>query len=252
MPPASRVQPSLAPGDATAALRYSTAMKVHETVMRWVTTELQSGRLSIGDHLPSERALAETLHVSRGSLREALRVLEALGTIRTSTGSGPRSGTIVTAAPEQALALALSMQLATRHVDHEHILEGRLLLETWSAEHARPSEEHWAAAERLLDRMDDPQLSVADFLQLDADFHVALSRAAGNPLISTLMDAMRTSIADQTLERAEALPDWARTAARLRGEHRGILERLRADDREGAARLLREHISGYYRETAQA
>src|SRR5688500_17922536 len=55
------------------------AMKAHETVMGWVTAELQSGRLSIGDHLPGERALAETLHVSRGSLREALRVLEALG-----------------------------------------------------------------------------------------------------------------------------------------------------------------------------
>ncbi|MCR8670430.1 FadR/GntR family transcriptional regulator [Agrococcus sp. HG114] len=227
-------------------------MKVHETVMSWVTAELQSGRLAIGDHLPSERALAETLHVSRGSLREALRVLEALGTIRTSTGSGPRSGTIVTAAPEQALALALSMQLATRHVDHAHILEGRLLLETWSAEHADVAQGDWAGAEALLARMEDSELPVADFLQLDAEFHVTLSRAAGNPLISTLMDAMRTSIADHTLERAEALPDWAATAARLRSEHRGILERLRADDRAGAAQRLREHIRGYYRETSRS
>ncbi|WP_306231431.1 FadR/GntR family transcriptional regulator [Agrococcus beijingensis] len=225
--------------------------KVHETVMDWVTAELRSGRLSIGDHLPGERVLAETLQVSRGSLREALRVLEALGTIRTSTGSGPRSGTIITAAPEQALALALNMQLATRHVEHEHIFEVRLLLETWSAAHADLASGDWATAAALLDRMDDPALAVADFLQLDAQYHVTLSRAAGNPLISTLMDALRTSIADHTLARAEALPDWTATAARLRAEHRGIYERMRADDREGASTLLREHIRGYYLETSR-
>ncbi|MGM1028947.1 MAG: FadR/GntR family transcriptional regulator [Actinomycetota bacterium] len=225
-------------------------MKVHETVMDWVTTELRSGRLAIGDHLPGERVLAETLQVSRGSLREALRVLEALGTIRTSTGSGPRSGTIITAAPEQALALALNMQLATRHVEHAHIYEVRLLLEAWAAEHAEPGGAQLAAAEQLLDRMDDAELPVREFLQLDAEFHASLSRAAHNPLISTLMDALRTSIADHTLARAEALPDWPATAARLRAEHRGILERVRDGDRHGAVTLLREHIAGYYRETA--
>ncbi|MGY3127784.1 GntR family transcriptional repressor for pyruvate dehydrogenase complex [Agrococcus sp. UYP33] len=224
-------------------------MKAHETVMSWVTAELQSGRLSIGDHLPGERALAETLHVSRGSLREALRVLEALGTIRTSTGSGPRSGTIITAAPEQALALALDMQLATRHVEHAHMYEVRLLLETWAAEHAHAGGDQGAAA-KLLERMDEPDLPVEEFLQLDAAFHVELSRAAGNPLISTLMDALRTSIADHTLARARSLPDWTATAARLRSEHHGILERVRAGDRDGAAGLLRDHIEGYYGETA--
>ena len=225
-------------------------MKAHETVMGWVTAELRSGRLTIGDHLPSERALAETLQVSRGSLREALRVLEALGTIRTSTGSGPQSGTIVTAAPEQALALALDLQLATRHVEHPHIFEVRLLLETWSAQHAELADGVQAEAERLLDAMDDPALAVSGFLQLDAQFHATLSRAAGNPLISTLMDALRASIADHTLARARALPDWPTTAGRLRAEHRGIYERLRAGDREAAAALLREHIEGYYRETS--
>lgn len=225
-------------------------MKVHETVMDWVTAELRSGRLAIGDHLPGERVLAETLQVSRGSLREALRVLEALGTIRTSTGSGPRAGTIVTAAPEQALALALDMQLATRHVEHSHIAEVRLLLESWAAEHADLHAGDWAAADELLDRMDAPDLPVADFLRLDAEFHATLSRAARNPLISTLMDALRSSIADHTLAGAQALPDWATTAERLRAEHRAILERVRGGDRDGAAALLRAHIDGYHRETA--
>ncbi|MGO1538962.1 MAG: FadR/GntR family transcriptional regulator [Leucobacter sp.] len=224
-------------------------MKAHETVMSWVTEELASGRLRIGDRLPGERALAETLQVSRSSLREALRVLEALGTIRTSTGSGPGAGTIITAAPEQALTLALNLQLATSHAQHSHVFEMRLLLETWVAEHSDPAHGDWESIEKLLGRMEDAATSVEEFLSLDAEFHVMLSRAAANPLISTLMGALRTSIEDHTLARAKALPDWAATADRLRREHRAIAASLRGGDSAGAAQLLREHIEGYYFET---
>ncbi|WP_429597223.1 FadR/GntR family transcriptional regulator [Arthrobacter crystallopoietes] len=218
--------------------------------MNWVTGELSSGRLRVGDHLPSERALAETLKVSRSSLREALKVLEALGTIQASTGSGPRSGTVVTAAPEQAMALLLNLQIATSNVEHSHVYEMRLLLETWAAEHSDPGRGDWDSAERLLKLMDDPDIAVEDFLQLDAEFHVTVSRTAGNPLISTLMDALRTAIADHTLARAQALPDWTTTAARLRSEHRAIFDALRSGERRRAAEAVREHIRGYYLETA--
>lgn len=230
-------------------------MKAHELVMQWVTDELSAGRLSIGDHLPSERSLAETLKVSRGTIREALRVLEALGSIRSSTGSGPQSGTVITAAPEQALSLALNLQLATSQVEHHHVFEMRLLLEDWAVrnsepEHADPEHSDWMKAETLLDMMDQPGLSVTDFLNLDAQFHVALSKAANNPLASTLMDAMRTAIEGHTVERAKALPDWEATSARLRSEHRAILEAARHGKADAAADLLKEHISGYYAETA--
>ncbi|MDR7294427.1 FadR/GntR family transcriptional regulator [Pseudoglutamicibacter albus] len=230
-------------------------MKAHELVMQWVTDELSAGRLNIGDHLPSERSLAETLEVSRGTIREALRVLEALGSIRSSTGSGPQSGTVITAAPEQALSLALNLQLATSQVEHHHVFEMRLLLEDWAVrnsepEHADPEHPDWMKAETLLDMMDQPGLSVIDFLNLDAQFHVALSKAANNPLASTLMDAMRTAIEGHTVERAKALPDWEATSARLRSEHRAILEAARHGRADAAADLLKEHISGYYAETA--
>ena len=223
--------------------------------MQWVTDELSAGRLSIGDHLPSERALAETLKVSRGSIREALRVLEALGSIRSSTGSGPRAGTVITAAPEQALSLALNLQLATSQVEHPHVFEMRLLLEDWAVrnvgpENADPQHPVWMKAEKLLDMMDDPALPVADFLTLDAQFHVALSHAANNPLASTLMDAMRTAIEDHTVERAQALPDWEATSKRLRSEHRAILDAARNGRADTAADLLKEHIRGYYAETS--
>lgn len=224
-------------------------MKAHETVMNWVTGELQSGRLSIGDHLPGERTLAETLGVSRSSIREALRVLEALGTISSATGSGPRSGTIITAAPEQALSLSLTLQLATHQVGHHDIYEARQMLEGWAARRSSPENGDWGAAEKLLAIMDDPALPIEEFLIFDAQFHVLLSRSAANPLISTLMEAMRTSVAEHTVARARALPHWPTTVARLQSEHRAILSALREGRREVAATLIHEHIMGYYEET---
>ncbi|MHA3725035.1 FadR/GntR family transcriptional regulator [Leucobacter sp. HY1910] len=224
-------------------------MKAHEVVMAWVTEELASGRLHIGDHLPSERALAQTLEVSRSSLREAMRVLEALGTIQTSTGSGPRAGTIITAAPEQALSLALNLQLATKHIGQRHIYETRLLLETWAARHVEPGLGDWARAAELLEAMDAPDLTVDAFLTLDAEFHTLLSHAADNPLISSLMDALRRAVADHTSALARSLPDWPVTCARLRAEHREILAALRSGSGSRGAALLRSHIEGYFRET---
>lgn len=217
--------------------------------MGWVTGELAAGRLSIGDRLPGERVLAEQLSVSRGSLREALRVLEALGAIHSATGSGPGSGTVITATPEQALSLSLGLQLATSQVLPEHVSETRLLLETWAAAHSDAAAGEWRAAEGLLDRMDDPGLNVDQFLRLDAEFHAGLSRAAGNPFVSALMTALRSSLADLTLARARALPDWPATAARLRAEHRGVLALLRDGRGSDAAAALERHIRGYLAET---
>lgn len=227
-------------------------MKTHETVMAWVTEELSSGRLVIGDRLPGERALAERLGVSRSSLREALRVLEMLGTIRTATGSGPHAGTVITSAPEQALALALDLQLATSQVGYDHIYEMRLLLECWAAEHSDPARGDWEAVAELLERMDDPGIPVEDFLLADAELHALIAQTAGNPLVSTTMTALRSSIADRTLQRARSLPDWRGTAERLRREHRDIVAALRDDDRQGSVELLRAHIRGYYLETGHA
>jgi DNA-binding FadR family transcriptional regulator len=60
-----------------------------EIVLAHIEADLLEGRLGPGDRLPGERALAADLGVGRSSVREAIRVLEVLGLIRTATGSGP-------------------------------------------------------------------------------------------------------------------------------------------------------------------
>ncbi|PJJ70621.1 GntR family transcriptional repressor for pyruvate dehydrogenase complex [Diaminobutyricimonas aerilata] len=223
-------------------------MRSHELVLDWVERRLAARDLVLGGRLPGERALAEELGVSRTAVREGLRVLEAMGVVRSAVGSGPTSGTVVVAEPSVALGSALRLHLATEHLHATDVVQTRVLLETWAAEHADPHDASLDAAAALLGEMDDETLAPAEFLDRDAAFHVAVAASAGNPLIGAMMASIRHAVRDYTLAAAERLPDWNATAARLRREHRGILEALRAGDGPGASAALRAHIEGYYGE----
>ena len=62
--------------------------KVYFTVIEYIQTLVRNGHLTIGDKLPSERQLMETLGLSRNSIREALRSLENIGIIESRHGQG--------------------------------------------------------------------------------------------------------------------------------------------------------------------
>ena len=226
-------------------------MRTHQLVLHWIENQLSEGRLTVGGRLPAERTLAEQLQVSRTSVREAIRILEAMGVVRAGVGSGPEAGTVVISDPTAALGSALRLHVATQHLPVSDIVETRVLLESWAAARARPDAPELAEAAALLDEMDavgKDDLAVDDFLALDVRFHLALADAAGNAVVSAMMGSLRESIQGYAAQLTANLPDWDATASRLRAEHREILAAIRNDDGERAARLVAAHIEGYYRE----
>lgn len=222
--------------------------RAHEEVLRWAEEEMTSGRLTIGARLPGERPLAAQLGVSRASVREAIRVLEAMGLVQTAAGSGPESGAVIVARPDVAIGTALSMHLSTSHLPVADIVQTRVLLESWAvttaAQYADAS--HCVHLAGLLDAMDDPRLSPDEFHRLDAQFHVALSELSGNAVISAIMTSLRESIRGYVMDGVRALPDWPTMASRLRREHRGILRAVESGEGERAALLVRRHIEGFH------
>jgi GntR family transcriptional repressor for pyruvate dehydrogenase complex len=222
-------------------------MRTHQLVLHWIEGQLSGGQLALGGRLPAERTLAEQLGVSRTSVREAIRILEAMGVLRAGVGSGPDAGTVVIADPTAALGAALRLHVATSHLPVEDIVETRVLLESWAASRARPESPALAEAARLLEAMDGCAETEA-FLALDVRFHLALADAAGNAVVSAMMGSLRESIQDYAGRLTGNLPDWDATAARLRAEHRGILAAIADHDGGRAAQLVAAHIEGYYRE----
>ncbi|WP_309111190.1 FCD domain-containing protein [Saccharothrix sp.] len=225
-------------------------MDGYVTVLRHVEEQLAAGHLGVGRHLPGERQLAEELGVSRPTVREAIRVLQALGVVRSGVGSGPGAGTTVVADPAGGIAAALRLHLATRLLPLADLVQTRTMIESHSVRAAARTPDHpdLARAAELLDRMDDPALDADAYHRLDADFHVALTAAAGNAVNTAVMTALRDAMHATVLHAVAALPDWSTTAARLRREHRAILRAIRAGDGDLAAKRVTRHVEGFHRE----
>jgi len=224
-------------------------VKNYELVLHRVEADLAAGRLRIGERLPGERVLAEQLGISRPSVREAVRVLEAMGVVRTATGSGPEAGAVIVAEPVSPLTAVLRLHLATNHLPMGDVVQTRILLESWAAREAagrQVENGELKLAEDLLDQMDAPGLSPEEFHLLDAEFHVALSGLAGNVLIAAVMASLRSAIHGYVLAAVPNLPDWEAATVGLRAEHRAILQAIRAGEPDDAADLVTAHIRGFY------
>lgn len=219
-------------------------------VLEHIERDLLEGRLGPGDRLPSERDLSADLGVGRSSVREALRVLEVMGLIRTATGSGPQAGAIVIATPGGGLAALLRLQVAAQGFALGDVVQTRLVLEEAVAQAlAADVASDTAAAHRLLAAMDAPELTPTEFLALDAQLHLSLAEASGNTVIAAMMAGLRTSIESYVLAGADRIADWEDMAATLRAEHRALVGAIDAGQADAAAQLVRAHISGYYRAT---
>lgn len=216
------------------------------TVLEKIESDLLSGRVGPGDRLPPERELATTLGVGRSSVREALRVLEVMGLIRTATGSGPTAGAIVTATPTGGMSQLLRLQVAAQGFPIHDVYETRLLLEQWAVGRLASRQADLSAARDALAAMSADGLTPEEFLALDTQFHLHLADAAGNVVVSSSLAGLRTAIEQYVREGVAALPDWEATAARLRDEHAGIVAAIDAADAERARDLVRAHIAGYY------
>lgn len=217
------------------------------TVLEKVESDLLDGILAPGDRLPPERELAATLGVGRSSVREALRVLEVMGLIRTATGSGPSAGAIIVATPRGGLSALLRLQVAAHGFPIDDVVRTRLVLES-AVVHALASNplRDTQFAREIVTAMDAESLTPAEFLALDARLHLALAEATGNVVIAAMMGGLRSSIESYVLAGAEKIPDWAGTATRLRAEHRAILDAVEAGEAGAAHTLIHDHISGYY------
>lgn len=219
-------------------------------VLDHIERDLLDGRLNPGDRLASERDLATDLGVGRSSVREAFRVLEVMGLIRTATGSGPQAGAIVIATPTGGMSQLLRLQVAAHGFPLADVVQTRLVLEDAVVQAlATAQSPDIRAAHRMLDAMDAVDLTPAEFLALDAQLHLALAEASGNTVIAAMMAGLRSSIESYVRAGADAIPDWHAMAARLRAEHRDLVAAIDAGDEASARALVRAHITGYYTST---
>jgi GntR family transcriptional regulator, transcriptional repressor for pyruvate dehydrogenase complex len=225
------------------AFRPVSTPRAFEAILLQLKEAISAGTLRAGSRLPSERDLATQFGVSRASVREALRVLEALGLVATRRGAD--NGAVLLSEPGNAFTTVLDLLVARRRVPLADVVEFRVMLETNAVRRLASGGPDAAAVETLrslLDQMADPAIDQTSFHQLDASFHVTLVRSAGNPLLDLVEDAVDGLLRKIVTDLALVAWDWDTTRPRLIAEHRAIHDALVAGDGDRAAALLTKHI----------
>lgn len=221
-----------------------TRSSTYELVIEAIEGQIMTGALAVGDLLPPERELAARLQVSRAGVREAIRVLQAYGVLRSEVGSGRGAGTFVAAMPSAALERFLRLHVALSNFGRHEVIETRVLLERASASLAaeRADADALAELERLLAVMDDPGVSREGFNDADTAFHVAIAQAGGNALFSDMTAAIRDSLRGPIMESFTKVADWQPIVSSLRAQHHEIFRAIRDGRAEEAAELTAAHI----------
>lgn len=223
--------------------------KAYEQVYDQLRELIVKGEFARGQRLPNEAVLARNFGVSRGTVREALRVLAAQNLIRTAKGAG--GGSFVTMPTvdhiSEFLQANISLLSESNDVTLDEFLEARELLEVFAARSAaqRRTEAH---LEQLRDTiMTEPeQLNTQEQFSYNKEFHSAVLGACGNTLLCIAAQPV-FSILQTNLRRS---PLAKRFPIRVNDDHRVILRAIEAGDADAAADAMRHHMA-YLRRTYQ-
>lgn len=193
--------------------------------------------LQPGDRLPPERALAEELGVSRPSLREAIKTLEAVGRVRIRHGTG-----VWIQAPDEMRRLQ-----ASRDVGLVELFAMREVLEVPAAGWAAAARSD-AGVERLARLVADMELidHIDDLRRHDIEFHLSVAEMAGNRFLVRTMGVLHAMLL-QGMETTLKIPG---RLERSRVEHRRIVAAIKAGDATAAERAMRAHIRAAQRAAA--
>lgn len=213
-------------------------------------TALVDGTLRPGDRLSSEPDLAEEFHVSRATVREAIKILRAQGMLRTMRGA--RGGHFVISPQTDALAESVGQTFGlwfdAGDISVAEVDEARVVVERACVRLAamRREDQDLEEMDRLLTESDDERLTLTEFLSFDLRFHRAIAIAARNRLLELPMTAihMVRPRTNQLLRKHDR-----RTVI---NQHRGILAGLAAADPDQAEEAFLHHARYLERERQAA
>lgn len=203
-------------------------------VITQIREAILAGRFQKGDRLPTEREMARQFAVSRVTVRDALRALEAAGLIEIRVGG--QGGPYVREPDPALLAESLRTHFHLQGTTFAELAEARLALETTAARLAaeRATEENLAEMRAAIEERGPDGTATRS-----VDFHKALVRAAHNSALLTMFLAVQSLLAEAFDTLHASQPDMAGVARRV---HTELYEAIARHDADTAVRLMRDHL----------
>ena len=193
--------------------------KIFQDVVEQIQEAILDGRLKAGDTLPAERELKEMFNISRGTLREALRVLEQKGLIEIKLGVG--GGSVVKAVDTAQISESLGLLIRSQKVSLNHLAEFREDVEgivaanaasvAYDASASKAANASCASREtgtstveqiqELKQLLEQAQRCVEqgasrrnEFVEIDKQIHLKLAQIAGNPIYTSILHSIHDNI----------------------------------------------------------
>lgn len=210
-------------------------VRIYEEIVEQLKDFFARGKLKPGDKLPSERDLAEQFNCSRGSVRQALTLLEAQGLLVRKVGEGTYK-----VSEEDFEVSQLVNLLIPKKGELNEPLEVRRLIEPtlagMAAERATP--EDITAIEDCLvlqqAKVEADELIISE----DNEFHYAIAKATNNGIFVKLVEAIN----DMLLETRETSLKAEQGGQRSLKGHRQILDAIKKRDSNAAYRAMQKHL----------
>src|SRR5438552_10599902 len=210
--------------------------RVAEEIADRIRVLILDGTLPPDRPLPGERLLAVRFGVSRGSIRDALRLIETIGLLETRHGQG----TFPQELDVTRLVAPLASILTYRRDLREELLDVRRMLEPAIARVAatRATEEDLADLQRILETQRRKLAAGGSAIVEDTAFHAVLARATGNRVLMRIMETLNDLLIES---RRLTLKQKGRPQRSIQG-HEAVVTALQRRDPDAASIAMRIHI----------
>ena len=201
----------------------------YQKAIDYLSDQIRAGTLTVGSRLPTERAIAEALGISRNSTREALRTMENMGMIESKQGSGH----YLTGSISNSLSGMIRMMLLLNRTSQKEICAVRRSLEKCICQFAADqivSPAWQLEAERLLNQ---EAVDIEEEIENDRKFHYLLVEASHNNLFFELMNAIT-----DVYRECYAPPE---VKGALKEAHQEILTSILTHDRQRCEAAIDRH-----------
>jgi len=196
---------------------------------------ISSGSVTPGGKFPPERELAKEFGVNRGSLRQALKVLEIMGVLTQRVGAG----TYLSASAELTLKEPLDFLVLLDDLSHHELFETRMIVEPELAARAalRATAEDLIGLRKAIVAMEQCHTN-QERLEADIAFHECIFRASGNRICHLLFRVIHRNLLTSMSQLSRRVP-----LDRPLTYHKRIYEAIQRRNSDEARRQMLEHIT---------